>query len=106
MNFGPMAMAYSLLITSVLSQVINSWPNKKLLDYSYFDQLKDIFPQTALTAAMLIIVLLFENLHASSWIILIIQIFVGISIYLVGSIILKLESYRYLKSILKSYLHK
>ena len=25
------AMAYSLLITSVLSQIINSWPNNKLL---------------------------------------------------------------------------
>ena len=41
--FGVMAMAYTLLITSVISQIINSWPNKKLLGYSYLEQLKDIF---------------------------------------------------------------
>ena len=31
MWFGVMAMAYSLLLSSVLSQIINSWPNRKLL---------------------------------------------------------------------------
>jgi len=33
MWFGVMAMAYSLLLSSVLSQIINSWPNRKLLGY-------------------------------------------------------------------------
>ena len=31
MWFGVMAMAYSLFESSVLSQIINSWPNKRLL---------------------------------------------------------------------------
>lgn len=35
MNFGVMAMAYSLLVGSVLNQIINSWPNRKLLLYGY-----------------------------------------------------------------------
>ena len=30
-----MAMAYSLLISSVLTQLINTWPNRKLLNYGY-----------------------------------------------------------------------
>lgn len=106
MNYGAMAMAYSLLITSVISQIINSWPNKSLLDYSYLDQLKDIFPQTALTAAMLGIVLLFENLKMNNWIILIIQITVGIFVYIVGSGIFRIESYSYLKTVIKNYIHK
>ena len=33
MWFGVMAMAYSLLLSSVLSQIINYWPNRKLLGY-------------------------------------------------------------------------
>ena len=33
MWFGVMAMAYSLLVSCVLNQIINSWPNKKLLNY-------------------------------------------------------------------------
>ena len=36
-RYGVYVMALSLLFTSVLAQIINSWPNKKLLDYSYID---------------------------------------------------------------------
>ena len=38
------ALAYSSLIGSVLAQIINSWPNRRLLHYGYIDQLKDIMP--------------------------------------------------------------
>ena len=41
MWYGVMAMAYSLLINCFLGQIINSWPNRKLLKYSYLEQLKD-----------------------------------------------------------------
>ena len=34
-----MAMAYSLILSSLLSQLINTWPNRKLLDYRYLEQL-------------------------------------------------------------------
>lgn len=50
--FGVMAMVYSLLIDSVLAQIINSSPNKKLLDYEYMDQLKDILPSILLAVGM------------------------------------------------------
>ena len=46
------AMALSLLATSVLSQIINSWPNKKLLNYRYLDQVKDMLPQIILSLIM------------------------------------------------------
>ena len=52
MNISVMAMAYSLLVTSVLSQIINSWPNKKLLGYHYLAQLKDMLPQIVLSCIM------------------------------------------------------
>jgi len=39
MWFGVMAMAYSLLLSSALSQIINSWPNRKLLGYGYLGAL-------------------------------------------------------------------
>ena len=42
MRISVMAMAYSLLVSGLLSQIINSWPNRKLLDYGYLEQLKDI----------------------------------------------------------------
>ena len=33
-----------MLVSNVLAQIINSWPNKKLLDYGYLEQPKDISP--------------------------------------------------------------
>ena len=35
MNISVMAMAYSLIISSIIFQIVNAWPNKKLLNYSY-----------------------------------------------------------------------
>ena len=52
MWFGVMAMAYSLLLSSVLSQIINSWPNRKLLKYGYLEQVRDFAPGILLAVLM------------------------------------------------------
>lgn len=44
MWFGVMAMAYSLLVSMITSMIINSWPNRQLLNYSFKEQMIDIFP--------------------------------------------------------------
>ena len=46
------AIALGLIFTSFTSQIINSYPNKKLLGYSYFDQIKDIIPSLLLSLLM------------------------------------------------------
>lgn len=105
MWFGTMAMAYSLLVSSVCGQIINSWPNKKLLDYGYIEQLKDILPAIFLAVGMGIIVWCVSLTDLSTLSVLTIQIIVGIAIYLIGSIIFKIDSFTYMKEILKSF-HK
>ncbi len=52
MNISVMAMAYSLLISGLISQIINSWPNRYLLKYSYIDQIKDILPNIVMALIM------------------------------------------------------
>ena len=107
MWFGVMVMAYSLLFTSVVSQIINTWPNRKLLKYGYLEQLKDILPGILLAAVMGILVSLFNILPLAQWLILIIQIPSGIIIYLFGSLLFRLESFEYLKnSIKEKFIHK
>lgn len=105
MWFGTMAMAYSLLVSSVCGQIINSWPNKKLLDYGYIEQLKDILPAIFLSVGMGMIVWCVSLTDLSTLSVLTIQIIVGIAIYLIGSIIFKIDSFTYMKEILKSF-HK
>lgn len=103
MWFGPLIMAYSLLLTSILSQIINSWPNKKLLNYSYMEQLKDMLPQIGLSCLMGAIVYCVNFLGLGDIATLAIQIPLGVIIYVVGSKIFHIDSFEYIISILKQY---
>lgn len=106
MWFGVMAMAYSLLLSSVLSQIINSWPNRKLLNYGYLEQVRDFAPGIFLAVIMGICVYFVGFLPFSLIIILLIQTVVGAVIYIGVSAILRLEEYEYLVGMVKSFIKK
>lgn len=106
MYFGVMAMAYSMLVSGILSQIINSWPNRKLLNYTYFEQLKDILPGVALALFMGCCISLISLFHFPSTVTLLIQIPLGALIYIGLSAILHLEIFEYLIGILRSTLKK
>ena len=95
---GIMVMVYSLIFISVFSQVINTWPNRVLLEYGYFEQMKDIVPEIVLASFMGGVVFFLSNLPISDFAVLCLQIVVGVTIYIVGSAIFKLETYEYLKA--------
>ncbi len=105
-RLGVFVMACSLLFTSVASQIINSWPNKKLMNYSYLEQLKDILPGIGIAVLMGVCVKMVEFIPISMPLIVtfIIQIVLGASIYILLSKLFKLEAYSYLLDILKSFL--
>lgn len=105
-KFGVMAMAYSMLVTSFISQVVNSFPNKKLLNYSYLEQIKDMLPQIILSLVMGIIVYAVTFLKFSSIVTLAIQVPVGVLVYWIGSRLFHLESYEYIFSMLKNIREK
>lgn len=100
------AMAYSLLISSVCSQIINAWPNRKLLGYSYTQQIRDILPNIALSVFMGVVVYAVHFLRLRPFITLIIQVPLGVLVYFVGSIITKNSSFIYLLGIVKPALSK
>lgn len=106
MWFGVNYLAYGLLVESLLSQIINSWPNKKFLNYSYLEQMKDIFPCISLSILMAGFVYMVQFLKLYDIFTLLIQILLGIAIYFGGSIILKIDSYEYLSGIVKPKLEK
>lgn len=82
MWFGVMAMAYSLLISSVLCQLINSWPNKSLLHYGYLQQIKDILPAISIAIVMGSMVWCISLFHLPDVIQVLIQVPVGVAIYI------------------------
>ena len=102
--WGPLIMAYSTLLTSVLSQIINSWPNKLLLNYSYLEQIKDMLPQIGLSCFMGGIVFCITLFGFSNISTLLIQIPLGVVIYFAGSKLFHIDSFEYILSIAKQYL--
>ena len=96
MKISVMAMAYSLLVTSVLSQIINSWPNKKLLAYNYLAQLKDMFPQIALSCIMGGCVYCIQFIGLNDVLTLVLQVVAGIVVYTLLSKLFKIESFNYI----------
>lgn len=93
---GIYAMAIGQVIQGILSTFINAYPNKKLMGYSYMEQLKDLFPSFILSVIMGICVYSLKYFLHSVWILLITQIVFGVIIYFLLSKIFKLEPYLYL----------
>jgi teichuronic acid exporter len=95
--YGVYAIALGGVISGLLSIFINSYPNKKLLDYSYKEQIKDILPSLLLSACMGFVVCSVYLLNLPVLATLIIQVIVGVLVYLLMANLLKLECYTYLK---------
>ena len=106
MRISVMAMAYSLIVSGICSQVINSWPNWKLLNYNYFEQLRDILPSIIIALIMGIIVYFVGFLRLPTIVILLIQVLTGAAMYIGVSALLHLEEFEYLFEMVKSFLKR
>ncbi len=105
-NRGVMAMAYSQLMIGLICQVINAWPNRKLLNYRYIDQLKDILPSIALATMMGSVIYPVCYLHLADSLILVIQLILGIIVYIGFSMIFKNNSFFYIWGIVSRMIDK
>ena len=104
--FGVKMIAYSSLMYAVIASVINSFPNKKLINYSYIEQLKDIFPSVILSLVMCALMLLLNNLSINYTYMLLSQILIGLISYFLLAYLFKMESMNYTINKLKLLLVK
>ena len=93
--FGITMMLIMKIITSIISTFINAYPNKKLLEYTFKEQIKDILPYKFLSVIMASFSYLLKYFINNIIILLILQIFVGGIIYIIGSYLLKLDAFIY-----------
>lgn len=100
------ALAYSLLLTSILSQIINAFPNRKLLNYSYLSQFKDMIPQIALSTFMGVLIYCIKYFGLCDLFTLLLQIVLGVIVYIIGSKLLKIDSFDYLLSTIRGLFKK
>lgn len=106
MFLSPQAIAVGLLISALLAQIVDTWPNKKLLRYGYFQQLRDVFPQLVLSCIMGAGVYWVRFLQLGDFLTLLLQVILGVTVYVVLSHLLRPAGYLYLLSLLKNYRKK
>lgn len=106
MYMGVFYMALSRIFTGVLSQLINAFPNKKLLDYPYLEQLKDMAPSILLSAAMGAGVYMLTFLALNDFVTLALQLICGVALYVVLSLLFRIDSFNYILSVIKNILHR
>lgn len=104
--FGVYAIALSWLGVSLFSQIINAYPNRRLLGYGYLEQLKDVLPAILLAVFMGACVHCIEFLPLPLIVTLLLQLVVGAGIYLGGSKLFHMEAYTYMLDTVKSFLKK
>lgn len=102
MWFGPLVMALSNLFFAVINQIINIYPNKKLLSYSYRQQMSDFLPAMFLAAVMFAIVYSVKLFGLANWLTLLIQVPTGVLVYFIGSKLFKFDSFDYIVNTVKS----
>lgn len=102
MWFGPLVMALSNLFFAVINQIINIYPNKKLLSYSYRQQMSDFLPAMFLAAVMFAIVYSVKLFGLANWLTLLIQVPTGVLVYFAGSKLFKFDSFDYIVNTVKS----
>ena len=100
------AIVYGVLAASIISQVINAWPNKKLLGYSYPEQVADMIPQMIASAIMGGIIYLINLIDMHYIHMLAIQVPLGVIIYIICSTLMHIDSFEYLLDIVKSLLNR
>ncbi len=98
---SPMAIALSAVVTSVVNSFINASPNKKLIGYSYPEQIKDILPSLALAVLMFGAVTAVGTLALPAIALLAVQVVTGVAVYAVPALALRLEPVQVLLKMMK-----
>ncbi len=102
----PLAISWAFVLTGVFSMVVTMVAMKKLFGYRWRDQIWDMTPPILLSAVMGGVVFALSLLALPELPLMILQIVCGIAVYLGLAVLLKLESFTYLWTAMKSYFSK
>ena len=103
---GIFPMLYTTILTSIISYFLNSYFPGKLLGYTCWKQLKDISLSFFIAFSMAVFVYTIKYLPFSYWLILPLQIVLGLSVLIFLCKIARLEEYNEIVKIVKSTLNK
>lgn len=91
----------SYMVSGVISTFVNAWPNKKVIRYSYFEQIKDICPAFILAVISAAVALSVGLLALTDIATIVLQVVIFATVYLGLSKLFKVEAFDYLLSTVK-----
>lgn len=103
--FGPFVMASSDIIVGLLAIITNLSANKRLFNYSFGELTRDCVKNFIMSIVMFLVVLVtgeIREIIGSAFVTLVIQIVVGVLIYLLLSIILRSKEFKYILKVIRS----
>lgn len=103
---SPEMLAVSSIVCTVIATIVNTVPNRSLIGYRYRDQIKDILPNLLIASIIGFVVLVMNEIAISPFLLLIIQVLVGATLYVILSIITKNENFKYLLNMLKQIIRR
>lgn len=105
-RFGLVVVAIGQVIETLISVFINAFPNKKLLNYSIKELLIDIFPSLLISFVMCCIVWCLHFFVLNNYLLLFLQIILGILSYIGLSKIFRLKCFQEIVLTLKNKIGK
>ena len=97
-------MLWGSVITGFIAYYLNAFYSGRFLNYSIWEQIKDILPSFVIAVVMAALVYAISFVNASSIVLLLIQFLTGVAIVLCE--ILRLDAYLEIKNILLSFINK
>ncbi len=98
---SPIAIATTGAVTTILSCFVNAAPNKKLVGYSYFEQMKDVLPSFLLSVIMFLGIYALNLLDLPSVLLISIQVISAVVFYVATSMIFRLKPFMIILNIVK-----
>jgi len=95
------AIVVSMAILTMAFTFVNAYPNKKLLNYSFKQQMGDILPSVCMSLVMAVIVYFFGKIPMNAYISFGVQIILGMIVYFALSLITKNSELKYFINLIK-----
>ncbi len=106
MFFNMYVICIGQAVYSFIAFYLNTHYTKKLFNYGFFSQMKDLMPQLMLSLVMMGGCLLISELVTIPIISLIVSFLIGITIYLAGSRVFNLYGYQEISQMVKEKINK
>lgn len=102
MQFNVLAVALTLIVNEIIAFIFNVYPVRKYIGFDFKMHFLDAVPSFFMSLAMAIVVYLIGHLITNDIICLLVQMIIGVIVYILLSIMLKNDNFLYIIKMVKS----